>query len=95
MPTYFIAQINIHDWDEYQKYLAGTDGPLEQFNAHVLVVDDQPTLLEGDWDYTRTVVICFPNAEAARGWYNSPAYQEIVHHRRCSAQTNAVFVQGT
>ena len=94
MPTYFIAQINIHDWDAYQQYLAGTDGPLARFRAEVLVVDDQPTLLEGTWDYTRTVVIRFPDAEAAQGWYNSPEYREIFQHRQRAAHTNAIFVQG-
>jgi uncharacterized protein (DUF1330 family) len=94
MATYFIAQINIHDWEEYRKYLAGTEGPLKQFNAEVLVVDDQPTLLEGDWNCTRTVVIRFPNAKVAQDWYRSPEYQEIVQHRHRAAQTNAVFTNG-
>jgi len=94
MATYFIAQITIHDWEEYQKYLAGTDGPLERFDAEVLVVDDQATLLEGNWDCTRTVVLRFPDAESAQGWYNSSTYREILQHRHQAAQTNAVFVEG-
>lgn len=94
MPTYFIAQIEIHDWDEYQKYLAGTDGPLSLFGAEVLVVDDGPILLEGEWPCTRTVVIRFPDAETAQGWYNSPEYRAIVQHRHQAAQANAVFVKG-
>jgi len=94
VPTYFIAQIEIHNWDEYQKYLAGTDGPLAQFGAEVLVVDDDPIILEGEWPCTRTVVIRFPDAEAAQGWYNSPEYREIVQYRHRAAQANAVFVQG-
>jgi len=94
MPAYYIAQIQIHDWDEYRQYLAGTDGPLAQFEAEVLVVDDQPALLEGEWDYTRTVVIRFPDVETARNWYNSPQYREIVRRRHNAARTNAVIVQG-
>lgn len=94
MATYFIAQINIHDREEYQKYLAGTDDPLKQFNAEVLAVDDHPTLLEGEWNFTRTVVIRFPDGEAAQGWYRSTEYQEVVQHRHRAAQANAVFVEG-
>ena len=94
MATYFFAQTNIVDWGEYQKYLFGTDGPLEEFGAEVLVVDDQAILLEGNWDCTRTVVIRFPDVEAAQGWYSSSSYREIVQHRHRAAQTSAVFVDG-
>jgi uncharacterized protein (DUF1330 family) len=94
MPAYFIAQIEIHDWAEYKKYLDGTDRPLARFNAEVLVVDDHPLILEGEWPFTRTVVIRFPDVKTAEGWYNSPEYQEIVKHRHRAAQVNAVFVRG-
>ena len=34
------------------------------------------TVLEGDWDPERMVIIEFPSMENLMAWYNSPEYQE-------------------
>ncbi len=47
MSTYFIAQIKIHDPDEYEKYLDGFDEVFSKYDAEVVLVDDNPELLEG------------------------------------------------
>ena len=60
--------------------------------GELLVVSEDPTVVEGEWPYTRTVLIRFPSAEAARAWYESPEYQDIAQHRFRGAKTNAVVV---
>ena len=42
----------------------------------------------------RTVVLEFDSEDAARNWYESPAYQAVVGERHASAATNAVIVSG-
>ena len=59
MACYFIAQINIHDQVEYQKYLDGFDEVLDGYEGSVVAVDDDVTVLEGKWPFRRTVVIQF------------------------------------
>lgn len=93
MSVYIIAQIQIHDRVRYEKY---QEGFLDVFAAHageLLVVSEDPVVVEGEWPFTRTVVLRFPSAEAARRWYESPAYQEIAQHRFAGATTNAVLVE--
>lgn len=94
MPVYVIAQIEIHDRAEYDKYSAGFMPVFAQFAGELLVVSEAPAVIEGAWPYTRTVVIKFPSADEARRWYESPAYQEISRHRRAGGTTNAVVVEG-
>ncbi len=94
MPVYVIAQIQIHDRSEYERYQAGFMPVFAGTGGELLVVSESPNVVEGAWPYTRTVVIKFPSAEAARRWYDSPGYQAIARHRFAGATTNAVIVEG-
>lgn len=94
MSCYFIAQIDIHDQAEYEKYLEGFDEVFGQFQGKVVTVDDDPVVLEGAWPYTRTVLIRFPDETEARRWYDSPGYRELVKRRHRAAKANIVLVEG-
>jgi uncharacterized protein (DUF1330 family) len=65
MAVYVIAQIAIHDRAESEK---NADGFLDVFARHqgeLLVVSENPVVVEGEWPYTRTVLMRFPSAEDA------------------------------
>jgi uncharacterized protein (DUF1330 family) len=94
MPAYFVAQLNVHDTDGYTRYLAGTTAALERHSARVLAVDPEPTVLEGEWPFGRTVLIEFPSVAHLEAWYTSPEYREILRHRLAAADGNAVAVRG-
>lgn len=94
MACYFVARIAVHDPQGYQRYLDGTGPLLERFGAEVLAVDEAPTVLEGEWPGTRTVLLRFSNEETAKAWYRSPEYQALARHRFRSASADAVFVRG-
>jgi uncharacterized protein (DUF1330 family) len=93
--TYFVARITICDPAAYERYLEGFDPAFEGHGGEVLVVDDQPVLLEGSWPCTRTVLIRFPNLAAARAWYDSPAYQSLARIRHGAASADIVLVEGS
>jgi uncharacterized protein (DUF1330 family) len=40
------------------------------------------------------VILAFPTIEAAKAWYDSPAYREAGEHRFKGAEYRAVIVQG-
>lgn len=93
MSCYFIAQINIHDWNDYQKYLDGFDEVFSNYRGKVEAVDENPTVLEGEWSFQRTVVIRFPDEGEAKRWYDSPEYQKLVRHRHSASEANIVLVK--
>jgi uncharacterized protein (DUF1330 family) len=93
MSCYFIAQINIHDKDEYQNYLDGFDEIFIKYKGIVEAVDEQPTILEGEWPFQRTVLIRFPDEAEAKRWYESPQYQQLAQYRQCASQANIVLVK--
>jgi uncharacterized protein (DUF1330 family) len=94
MTAYFVAQIRVDDPAEYQRYLDACDGVFARFNGEYLAVDPAPTVLEGAWPYTRSVLIRFPTEADLLAWYTSPDYQAIVVHRLASAECNSLIVHG-
>ena len=94
MSVYIVAQIDIQDPDTYAKYQAGFTEVFEKYDGELLVVDDEAQVVEGEWPYSRTVVIRFPDAEEAARWYASPEYQAIAQHRLAASKGNAVLVKG-
>jgi uncharacterized protein (DUF1330 family) len=94
MSCYFIAQIDIEDADEYARYLDRYDQVFNRYAGRVLAVDDDVTVLEGEWPYGRSVVIEFPSEKDLLAWYQSPEYQAIATHRRSASIANIVSVKG-
>jgi uncharacterized protein (DUF1330 family) len=94
MSCYFIAQIKIIDDKEYQKYLEQASGIFKKYNGKYLSVDNNPLVLEGHWDYTRTVLIEFGSTEDFNNWYKSDDYQNILKHRLNAAICDSVLIRG-
>jgi uncharacterized protein (DUF1330 family) len=94
MSYYFIAQIRITDPDEYKKYIDKAAEVFRKYNGKYLIVDDKPEILEGTWEYTRTVVIEFKNKREFLAWYNSKEYQEILKLRLGASHCDTILVKG-
>ena len=94
MPHYFVAQIKINDTKEYQKYIDKAGAIFKKFKGKYLAVDNNPTVLEGQWEYTRTVLIEFPSKDDFNAWYNSDEYQTIVKHRLKAADCDTILAAG-
>jgi uncharacterized protein (DUF1330 family) len=94
MPVYFYANIRVKDEAEYEKYLARVDEVFEKYKGEYLVVDESPELLEGSWDFTKSVLIKFESREEFRRWYYSEEYQQILKYRLRGADSDVVLLHG-
>jgi uncharacterized protein (DUF1330 family) len=94
MSVYVIAQLNIHDRTTYAKYGAGFMEIFSKYGGKVLSVDEVPTVLEGEWDFMRTVLLEFESEESANAWYHSQEYQELAQHRYAASRANIVLIKG-
>jgi uncharacterized protein (DUF1330 family) len=93
--AYVIVQIVINDPDGYRQYgLADHLEIFDKFSGKLVGVDDDVEVVEGNWPFTRTVLIEFPGKERARAWYESDEYQAVVGLRHGSATSNLVIVSG-
>jgi len=94
MACYLIAQIDVHDREGYQKYLNGFNEVFKDYKGIIMAADENPTVLEGEWQYPRTVLMRFSDVEEAMRWYRSPQYQELAEVRRRASDSNIVLVKG-
>ena len=77
-PAYFIGLIQVPDVDSYRREYGGK--VLAQVTAaggKLLVASASPTILEGEWQSSWTVVIQFPDRDAATRWYESREYAPL------------------
>jgi len=86
--------IEIDDRSEYDKYSAGFSEVFQKFDGRMLSVDEDPTVLAGNWDDTRSVIIEFPSKESALAWMSSVEYQAIAKHRNAGSTVNSILVKG-
>jgi uncharacterized protein (DUF1330 family) len=94
MSVYFLAHIDIHDPEEYQKYLDGAGEVFARYNGKYLAVDQDPEIVEGDWEHGRIILIRFESREDFDAWYRSGEYQEILKYRLSASKSNSLLIQG-
>jgi uncharacterized protein (DUF1330 family) len=94
MIYYFVAQIRINDPVEYEKYLEHFDEIFSQYKGEYLAIDESPALLEGSWDYTKSVLVKFNSKKDFEDWYYSADYQGILKHRLNAAKCDTILVEG-
>ena len=93
MSIYLIAQLDIHDRATYAKYASAFMEIFNRYGDKLLSVEEEPEVLEGEWSYTRTVLLEFPSQEQARVWYESADSQEIARHRRAASVANVALLR--
>ena len=91
MSAYMVAQIDIHDPDGYQAYLAGFMPIFERYGGELLATSKGET---EEWATPRTVIMKFPSLDHARRWHEDSDYQALAEHRRQAARANLVLVEG-
>ncbi len=94
MPYYFIANIKIKDESGYKKYVEKSGEVFSKFNGEYIAVDNKPEILEGEWRYSRCVIIKFETRDDFSKWYNSQEYKEILEYRLSSSHCDTILVKG-
>jgi len=91
MTVYAIAQIEIFNREAYDRYQAKFWDVFKQFDGSLLVNDENPKLLEGEWEKDKVVLMSFPNEESFHAWVDSPQYIEILVDRRAGAKVTILL----
>ena len=94
MTAYAMSHIRSIDQNaEVVEYLLKIDATLPAYGGRFLVHGEVPEVLDGDFPGV-LVVIEFPDVDAARRWYASDGYQEIVDFRIRNSEGGAFIVNG-
>lgn len=92
MATLVVANLDIHDREGYRRYEAGFMQIFARHTGRMISVSDNATVLEGDYPFTRTVVIEFPDEVAARAWYDDADYQALMEHRHATSTGHVIMI---
>jgi uncharacterized protein (DUF1330 family) len=91
---YVVAQLKFRDTAAYRRYQAQFFEVMRPFKGRLLVADETPRALEGDWPTDKIVLIWFPDEAAFRAWESSEAYQRIAADRVAGAETLSLLLRG-
>lgn len=90
---YWIAAIDITDFEQYKQYIAANAQPFAEYGARFLVRSGRFEAPEGS-ARSRNVVIEFPSYQAALDCYRSDAYQAAMQLRLPVSSGNLLIVEG-
>jgi uncharacterized protein (DUF1330 family) len=94
MPAYFIAEIEIANPAAFEPYRAAVPATIAQYGGRYLTRGGTIELIEGGPEPKRVVILEFPDAAAAKRWYNSPEYQKILPIRLANSTGRAFIAEG-
>ena len=94
MPAYLLVDCEVTDPARYEIYKTMAPPAIAKFHGRYLVRGGATTLMEGSWAPNRVVVLEFPDADAARRFYDSPEYRAARAARAGAAVMNMLLVEG-
>ena len=86
MAAYVIGHITVKDAEKWAEYREKVPASLARWGGEVILRGRRFAVLSGEHPHTDTVVIRFPDANAIRNWYGSPAYQALIPIREQAAE---------
>jgi uncharacterized protein (DUF1330 family) len=94
MTAYAMAHLRSVDFNhEIADYILRIDETLQPFGGEFRVHGKEPEVLDGEFEGV-IVVIEFPDVQAAKDWYASEAYQDILALRTDNSTGGAFVVEG-
>ena len=94
MPAYVIAEIDVTDPVLYERYKPLAAAAIAAGGGRYLVRGGETVALEGAAPAGRLVILEFPNAAAARAFYDGPDYAEARRIRERAAKSRVIIADG-
>ncbi len=88
MSVYLVCNVRVDDPETYSKYTARTPDIIHQYGGRFVVRGGDVEVVEGPAFTNRLVILEFPSREAARTFYASPEYQEVIGYRQAASEAS-------
>ena len=92
MAAYVFVSVDVTNDTAYGEYRKHVPDTLARHGGKFLVRGGKYEQREGSWKPHRVVLIEFPDLAAARRWYDSPEYQEILKIRLANSKTDLLLL---
>jgi uncharacterized protein (DUF1330 family) len=94
MNAYLILDLTIHDLENFRQYIQQIPAFIQRHGGRYLVQGEPPTVMEGDWQPQRVVVIEFPARQDAQAFLQDPDAQSLFALRHNTTTSNLILVGG-
>ena len=95
MPAYVIVNVDVLDEEAGWAYAPVAQQSILSHGGRYLVAGPTPEPVEGAWDFSRLLVIEFPDMDRIREWYDSPEYRRAREMRKSTARVRMLFAEGS
>ena len=92
MAAYIMVSVEVTNDGAYDAYRKQVPGTLAKYGGKFLVRGGKYEQREGDWKPHRVVLLEFADMAAAKRWYDSPEYQEILKIRQANSKTDMLLI---
>jgi uncharacterized protein (DUF1330 family) len=93
--AYVIFELTVHDARGMLDYVSQVQATLDPYGGRFIARGGPAQSLEGSPVTGRVAMMEFPSAEAAQGWFRSPAYRKIKPIRQRSAEARVYLLDGS
>ncbi|HNX81440.1 MAG TPA: DUF1330 domain-containing protein [Candidatus Omnitrophota bacterium] len=95
MSVYMVIEAQkVWDKEKYGEYVQKVPPIVEKFGGKYLARGGAVTLIAGDWNPARLIIIEFGCREKFQAWWNSPEYKAVAPLREEAALVNAILIDG-
>ena len=92
--TYVVVDNEVHNGEEYKKYLELITPTVEQYNGKYVIRAGEILFSDTAWRPDRLVVIEFANKTDALQWVTSEDVKPIHDMRRANATSKLIVIEG-
>jgi uncharacterized protein (DUF1330 family) len=97
MTVYMVAQVEILDPEQWERYKEIAAREIARHGGRYLARGANPEVAEADWkqpENLRINMVAFPSMEQAHAWYDSPEYAKALAFRKIAVHRRLFFVHG-
>ena len=94
MSAYVLVDNDVQDPEAYAQYIEQATPTVAAYGGRYLVRGGRTHTVDGDWTWSRVVLLEFPDLAAARAWIDAPELQELHALRRRHARSQLVLLEG-
>jgi len=94
MNAYLIIDLTIHDYNAFSEYIEKIPTHIKKHSGRYIVQGEVPTVVEGNWNPERVIVIEFPSRERANAFLHDPEAESLFALRHETTTSKVILVDG-
>ncbi len=94
MNAYLILDFTINDMGSFSEYIEKIPAHISKHSGKYIVRGAKPTVMEGNWNPERVVVIGFPERRNAEEFLQDPEAEPLFQIRHSTTTSNLILVDG-